>query len=278
MDHQRRVRRSLAGLLAFACAFASTLALPASAACSRPILVPVSAIGKSVIIKGEGISGAYPDLLRDLGAKYGCDFQFTAVPRARQEALFATAKADLLVPATRTPRRDALGYFVPVISTRATLISIDAKRAAIHTMGELREQKSLRIALVRGFDYGPAYQALVQELTAQGRLYLEPDAIAVARLINGGMADATIMAPMIFAGAVQDDGRVEAMLAKMRIEAVEELPWTESGLYISRSSVSKKDRAALEAMLAAAVKSGAAWDAYKRFYSPDVLNLSVRPR
>jgi polar amino acid transport system substrate-binding protein len=263
---------TLALTLATACAGA-----PAWSACSRPFNVPVSAIGMSVTVSGLNVGGVYPELLRSLDGKNGCTFNFSPVPRARLEAMFETARADILVPATRTPRRDQLGYFVPVIVSRATLISIDAKRAPVHTMQQLRDRKTLRLALVRGYDYGQAYQALAKELTAQGRVVLETDAVSVARLINVGLADATIMAPTILAGAIEGDARVGSMLPRLRIEPIDELPWGESGIYISRTSVGSEDRAELERLITAAVKSGAAWDIYKRYYTPDVLNMSSRP-
>lgn len=261
-------------------AFALALAVPwaASAACSRPVLVPVAAIGNSVIINGAAISGLYPELLRDLGEKHGCRFAFSAVPRARLEAMFVAGQADILIPATRTPTRDKHGHFVPLIASRAVLMSIDSVRAPIRSARELIERKELRVTLVRGFDYGDAYQELVAELTRQGRVYLEADAVGVARLLNGGLADLTIMAPGILAGAVENDARVAAMLPKLRIEAIPELPWGFAGAYISRRSVDEADRAQLESMLDGAARSGTVWELFKRYYQPNILAEGMRPR
>ena len=81
-------------------------ALPSYADCSRDILVPVSTTGVSVIVSNGTYSGIYPEIFRSLGPRAGCHFTFTSVPRARQELLFEAGKADLLLPATRTPARD----------------------------------------------------------------------------------------------------------------------------------------------------------------------------
>eukprot|EP01137_Pigoraptor_chileana_P009308 Opistho-2@57344 len=207
-------------------------ATPARAQCSRALNVPVAPIGLSVTTVGEAVGGVYPELLRGLAGKDGCNMNFTVVPRARLELMFESGRADLLVPATRTPRRDEHGVFVPMVSSRALLISLlSDTRPPVQSLGELLEQRrELRVVVVRGFDYGDAYQALVRELGQQGRLLQAADPISVARMLNSGMADLTIMASTIMTGALQGDARVRFMLDRLRYEPVEELPWGESGI------------------------------------------------
>ena len=272
MASMRRYASLLAALpLAFAVA-------RADAACERPFSVPVALTGFSLMAKGDSFTGVYPELLRGFEARSSCRFTLSLVPRARQEALFVGGYSDLLLPASRTPARERFGYFVPLIANRATAIHFNARQPPLHSVAELLANKSLRVALVRGFDYGDVYQAMMKELQAQGRLMLETTPVDVARRLQAGMADLTLMAPSIMIGALVTDTRVAAMAADMRTEALDDLPWGESGVYISRSSVSAQDRAALEKLFTGAVKSGAVWDAFKRHYPPDVLNSGIRPR
>lgn len=247
----------------------------ARADCSRTLQVPVAPVGRSVIIGEQGVSGVYPDALR---AVPGCSFAFPAVPRARLEAMFENGRADLLIPASRTPRRDESGFFVPLIQSRATLIGLNGARPPLRSLQELLERRELRVALVRGFDYGEAYQGALRELRAQGRLVLEVDPISVARLLQAGLADLTIMAPSILLGAVHGDVRVAGLQERLRYEPVEELPWSESGVYISRRSVSEADREALREALERAARSGAVWRSFLRYYPPGSLDDSIRPR
>lgn len=255
------------------------LLLPAIAmgACSRSIGTPVSPTGLSVTVDGDAIGGIYPDLLRSLGDKESCTFTFTAVPRARQELLFESGKADILIPATRTAKRDAVGIFVPLIRNRATLISIESGRPAIASAHALAERRELKVVLVRGFDYGTPYQDLVKELTAQGRVSLEPDALSVARRLKSGTADVTIMAPSILAGAIQGDPRVGDLMDRLRLEPIAELPWGESGVYLSRSSLSPQDMATLQDLLERTAKSGVVWHNFQRYYAPAILKEGIRP-
>jgi len=248
------------------------------AQCSRVINVPVSPTGLSVTVGPDGVGGVYPDILRSGSAKEGCSFAFSVVPRARQEVMFETGKADLLIPASRTPRRDEHGIFVPLIYNRATLISMASERPALRNALELLERRELRVALVRGYDYGDAYQELVRELGKQGRLAFDVDANSIARKLAAGMADVTIMAPSILVGAMVGDARIEHLIDKLRYEPLPELPWGDSGAYISKTAVNLEDRAALRELLEGAAKSGALWKTFLRYYPPGSLKDSIRPR
>lgn len=261
-----------------ACALALCAPLAAAAACSRDIVVPVAPIGASVVIKGDSVSGIYPELLRSLGARIGCNFLFPVVPRARLEAMFETGKADLLIPASSTPRRDRHGSFVPLIGSRAVLISVNNTRPPVRNAQELIDRHELRVALVRGFDYGDAYQALVQELGRQGRLFFEVDTVSVARLLQGGHIDATIMAPTILTGAVQGDPRVEGLAERLRLEALPELPWGYSGGYLSRTALTPADSELLRGLLERAARSGVVFEHFQRYYPAEILSSGIRPR
>jgi polar amino acid transport system substrate-binding protein len=267
-------RRHLLILLA---ALGAATGAGATGQCSRDIAVPVSANGASVIVEGEHVKGIYPDVMRSLTAKTGCNFVFTVVPRARQVAMFKAGQADILVPASRTPARDQLGTFVPMIGHRAMLISVAGSRAPIASAQELLERRELRVAVVRGFDYGEPYTVLINELGKQGRLFVEVDIIAVARLLHAGSADVTIMGPTLLAGAIRRDPRVNSLQDKLRTEPIPELPWHYSGAYISHA-LKPEDQAALREMLEKAGKSNQVMEGYLRYFRPDVLSDSVRPR
>jgi polar amino acid transport system substrate-binding protein len=247
------------------------------AACSRVINVPVAATGQSVIVDGDTIKGIYPELLRGLAEKDGCTVALSAVPRARLEMLFETGRADVLIPASKTAKRDAHGTFVPLVHNRAMLISIQSGRAPIKSVQELLEKPGVKVALVRGFDYGQAYKSLIATLETQGRVIMEVDALSVARLLKAGTVDAAIMAPSILAGAMVDDERVRDLLDKLRFESLRELPWGDSGAYISNSALGASDKAALQAALERAARAGVVWKGFQQYYSPVVLQGSIRP-
>ena len=270
--------RASSCFLALACALGPGHAAAAPAACPRPYTVPLAPIGISVVVSDAKVGGIYPSLLDTVSASTGCRFKLSLVPQARLEAMFETGQADILMPATGTPRRDRYGVFVPMLATRAILISTDHQRAPVHSLQELLARRELRVALVRGNDYGDNYQAFVKQLEAQGRAFMEVDPLHVARLLHNGMADVTIMTPTSFTAVLKEDARVRDMLGKLRLETLDELPWHESGVYISRTSVSAAEREMLVSQLRAAYQSSAVWEQFKRYYPPEVVAISARPR
>lgn len=269
-----------ASMYAWACGLGLGLSTAtwAQASCSRELIVPVAPIGLSVTVAGEEVAGVYPEVLRASVAREGCPMRFSSVPRARLELMFETGRADLLVPASRTPRRDEIGIFVPMVSSRATAISLNSERPAVRNMADLLARRELRVVLVRGFDYGEPYQAMLKELEQQGRLLLATDPVSVARMLGAGMAELTVMAPSILVGALLGDTRVRPLLEQLRYEPVDELPWGESGVYVSKSALSETDRQALLVLLDRAAKSGQVWREFVKHYPPGSLTGSVRPR
>lgn len=259
----------------FSCA--CLLPVMAHANCSRVINVPVAAAGLSVIVNDKNVSGIYPELLRSMSDSHGCNFAFSSVPRARLELMFASGKADLMIPAKKTAKRDEYGVFIPLIFNRAELISLSANLSGIKSMQDLIERRDLRVALVRGYDYGPAYQLLAAELTKQGRLVLEAEPTSIARLLKAGTVDVTIMTPYIFVGALHGDARIEDMASKINYEPMAELPWSDSGAYISKSALNDADKASLRNLLESAAKSGVIWKSFQRYYPAELLKDSIRP-
>lgn len=248
----------------------------AAAGCSRPIRVPAAISGQTVTSDGERVGGVIPDVMNKIGAAIGCTFVWTPVARMRLEAMFQNGTADLLIASNQVPARDRYGYFLPVVETRATLISVRSERAPVRSMQELAARSELRVALVRGYDFGPAYQALSRDLAAQGRLYLQPTPRPVARMLAEGLADVTIMTGIAFVGGLYGDARSEIIADKLRSEPLDDLPWMRSGIYLSKKSLSAADRKLLEHALNEAVRDGTWWRALQRHYAADLLNDSTR--
>ena len=253
------------------------LLLPAKvfAGCSRVIQVPVAAVGLTLVVNGEKISGLYADALQEIKNE-SCQLKFIAVPRARLEAMFGTGSADLLFPSNKTAHRDDLGVFVPLFKNRASLISISSNQLNIKTSQDLLARKEIRVVLVRGYDYGPAYQNLVAELSKQGRVYLDSDVISVARILKTSDKYLTIMAPNTFLGAIHGDARVQDLLGKLSFTPIDELPWSDTGIYISKKSLNEGDRIKLQTALQRYAKSGAILKKFQHYFPADALKESLR--
>ena len=109
-------------------------------------------------------------------------------------------------------------------------------------------------------------------------MFYEVDALSVARLMQSGFIDATIMNPTILAGMAQNDARVSGLTDRLRLEALPELPWGLSGAYISRKSLNANDQTVLRELLEKAARSGAILESFQRSHRPELLSTSIRPR
>jgi polar amino acid transport system substrate-binding protein len=255
---------------------AAAEAVAAPAVCSRSLQVPVAVLGLSITARGNEVDGIYPRLLRSLAE--GCSIEYSVVPRARQQALFELGKADLLVPATRTPERDAYAVFVPLVANRAVLISANPARAAVRNQAELLDRRELTVVVVRGFDFGQSYQQIVDALSAQGRLRQATDVPSVARMLEQGMADATLMPSSILIGATLGETRFANLIAQLRYEVLPELSWGESGIYVSAiSGLSPAERRYIVDKLETLARSGQVWREFERRYPPGSISASIRP-
>ncbi|WP_170211686.1 substrate-binding periplasmic protein [Rhodoferax bucti] len=250
----------------------------ASAAhCSRAVQVPVSATGYSVVIEGQSVRGIYPEMLKSISDKENCRFAMTPVPRARLEKLFETGKADMIVAAQRSTHRDEFGVFVPMVRSRATLISLDdAQRAPFKNFQELVDHKEARLVVVRGYDYGSGYQDLIDTLSHDNRVVFEVDPQAVGRLLKSNPGDVTIMVPTILYGAMQEDPRLRDQLDKLRIEPLDNLVWGESGVYLAKAMEPGLFKYLLAAMQRAA-QSGTVHKGFASYYPVQVLKDSIKP-
>jgi polar amino acid transport system substrate-binding protein len=249
----------------------------AEAGCSRPISVPMASIGLSVSFEDGRAQGIYPTLLREVASSTQCQFEMHKVPRARLQSMFDAGQADVLVPASTTPARDAVGEFVPLIQVRASLLTLDPEMPVPRSLAELLNQPDYKLAVVRGFSFGPAYDSAIARLRQKQRLVEEADPVGVARAMRQGLAQATVMTASILVGTLVSEKELTPLLKSLRIEPLEELDWHASGLYLSRRSLGEADRRLLRQALGQAAKGGRIWQLFNETHPPGSLGVSIRP-
>jgi polar amino acid transport system substrate-binding protein len=256
---------------------ATLLPQQASAGCSRPIRVPASPTGYSVIVQGTSVSGVIPDTLREIGAKAGCTFEFPVMPRARMAFQFLeSGQADLMIPASRSADRDQRATFVPMMKWKVELITLRARKLTTASVQALLAQKKLRGVVVRSYSFGDEYDALLRQLEAERRIDYADDLASVGRLLKAGRADFTVVAPSLFMSALSADPASRELLALLEYQPLAGLPLAESGAYVSRRSLQAADYRALHTLLNDASK-GALWRYFQQYYPPDMLKFAVVP-
>lgn len=249
----------------------------AAANCSRPMAVPMAPIGLSVSFDDDRVAGVYPSLLREMGPAIGCDFQMQRVPRARLQKMFEAGQADLLIPASASPARNRDGDFVPLIQVRASLLTISREGPLPRSLKELTAQPDYRLAVVRGFTFGPSYDNAVAVLRAQKRLVEESDVTGVVRALRQGLAQGTVMTASIFIGTLVQDAELTTLVKQVRVDNLDELGWSESGVYLSRHSLNPSDRRRLSQAFEQQARSGRVWQLFNDTHPPGSLGGSIRP-
>lgn len=247
-------------------------ATAAKADCSRTITVPAAPTGYSVITNGDQVTGVYPEVLRAMGARAGCSFNFPVVPRARLDAMFFKyGEADILIPASRSSERDKTSIFVPLIQVSPALVSLKSRQLGITSVKQLIENQALRGALVRTFTYGDEYQALLLELDKDKRIDYTSDLNTVARMLAGGRIDFTIVAPTLMFSSLGENPMTANLQEKLHYTNLEGLKRIDSGAYLSRTSLDPADQEALSRLLTESVRTDALWNAFVKYYPPEVL-------
>jgi polar amino acid transport system substrate-binding protein len=228
----------LALLACLACADASALA-----GCSRAITVPVSPMGSDIIIDEQHkVTGVLPELLAELTARTGCRFTLLPVPRMRALSMFADGKVDLLPAVVQTAERDKAGQFIAFTSARVAAVGLRDKAIMV----DEQLDGSYSVNVVRGYDYGPAYLALLDKLRRQHRLEEVVDPLTAVRKLSMGRAGLVLIAPGALVDAVMQTGMDQQLQAR----PLTTIPPFLAGIYLARHGLPEPDRQLLATALA----------------------------
>ncbi|MBE9609089.1 substrate-binding periplasmic protein [Chitinilyticum piscinae] len=233
------------------------LAAQALAACSRPIVVPATSSGKLVSVSGQQLGGIYPDLLRESSVASGCVFRFEPVPWARMMYMLETGTGDLFAPLSQTAERDRYAELVPMYYSTPVVITL-LQVPALTRAEELLNYPELRVNVVRGHNWGPAYASLVERLRAAGMVEEVTDMPMLLKKMAAGRAHVAIMGSHLMDGAIQTAGMRDTLAPRLRYQQVRDLDTNLAGVYLSKS-LPEGDRVQLRAMLQHWLKSGLFW-------------------
>lgn len=269
----RRIFRAGLWGLAGICLWTSHLppAWATEPACVRPYVVGASALGTNMVITPDNqVTGTYAQVLSQIERNSTCRFVYDIAPRARALVYLQRGVAvDLLVPIIRTKERDEAAEFVPLLKSQVMLVY--HQRIGGDALAALRAGQ-LKVNVVRGFDYGPEYRALLDGLRAKDQLEEVNDPTTVVRKMQTGRADATIMVPQNIAAEAAELG----LESQLRSAAITEIPPTYSGAYLSRLRLSTTERTALHNQFQRLLQSGAFWKVFAA-QTPDWAEAANQP-
>lgn len=238
-------------------------ALAAAESCSRPIIVGVTPAGNAVTVSADGkIGGLYVEILNQVARNGNCTFSYEPLPRARAHHMFQGNNIDILAPAAQSEERDKTGEFVTSSTMAITLIT--PKNKSANALAAL-EKGELLVNIVRGFDFGPEYHKLVAKLQARSMLEEVVDSDTVARKMQAGRIDATIMPALTFYPSAFEAGLAQNLVATV----IPDIAGITAGIYLSRQNLAPEDRAHIALHFRKFVQSGDFWRMLKARYAAD---------
>jgi len=246
-------------------------AVCSQAECSRPIVVPAAPTGFNVKVADEQVSGVYPDWLREVGRRAGCQIQFPVVPRARADSMtFVSGQADMLIPASQNQERDQKAQFVHLVNLTPTLITLSTAPVPPKDLYTLEGRSKLRAALVRSYSWGNEYDTLVRKLAVDNRVDLVNDLETVGRMLRAGRVDfshpATYTASL---GLASQPGR--SAKRRVPVQPPRGLPKSRVGAYLSRQTLSPSDTDLLSTAMVKSARDGSLRAAFEKYYPPEVV-------
>ncbi|WP_205847369.1 hypothetical protein, partial [Planctopirus hydrillae] len=108
------------------------------------------------------------------------------------------------------------------------------------------------------------------------RLVEESDVTGVVRALRQGLAQGTVMTASIFIGTLVQDAELATLVKQVRVDNLDELGWSESGVYLSRHSLNPSDRRRLSQAFEQQARSGRVWQLFNDTHPPGSLGGSNR--
>lgn len=252
----------------------------AFAKCSRVINVPIPGLNTAQNnvddSKRGDLTAHVLQLMGTISQKLDCQFNYLSVPKSRQEHLFRNGDADILLMATKTPKRDEVGLLIPIIQMRPAIISNVQFGSLGLTLKKIQDDQQIHLVLVRGFDYGDEYNNFIQVIDKLKRVSYEPDAFSVARRMSYKNNVVTIMGPSIFDEVINSEKALNTLIGNIRYDEIEEFAWIDFGIYISKKTLLEKDFNYLKTHFPLFVGSDHIWNWIQKRYSKDIVRIGFR--
>jgi len=169
----RLARQSFAALatfwLAFCIAGSSRAAEPPTCAAYTLAFYELGAL------YGRGAGGVYEgidkDLVEELSRRSGCVFTTVLESRVRIWDRLSRRLLDLSVSGIATPEREVFAEFIPYFQTRNYVLMTSKVAAEVPTPTAFLADKQRTVAVVKSFKHGALYDAWLDQLRVQRRVF-----------------------------------------------------------------------------------------------------------
>lgn len=174
---------------------AATLACTAgagNAASCGPLTVAMYEHGALYYRQGEQWAGIDKDIVDELARRTGCELRMTRDSRIRIWTMLKEGTLDMTMSGIPTPERETFARFTPYLQARNMLLLRNESARSAATLEQIAAQPELKVAVIKGFKHGAGYDAWLERLRKQGRVYEAPDYTTLVRLFQHGRVQAIL--------------------------------------------------------------------------------------
>ncbi|GAA5180317.1 hypothetical protein GCM10025771_24530 [Niveibacterium umoris] len=264
-------RCGAAVLLLWATLIASSCLAAPLADCTRPLTVGFYAIAPYYYALEDkpGWHGIDRDLIDELALRTGCRFEARFESRVRIWQQIETGTLDLTVSGIETAERQRFATFIAYASERAVLAARADRAPAPRSPAAVLGDKTLTLAVTRGYRYGPPFDTWIDSLRASDRVFESADEDSALRLVALGRVDATILRDSAWAIATRAYPAGSLRLVDMGA------PSLNAALVLSRAVIGPALEEKIRAAIAEMLRDGTLLRMLERHMPPDIARRSL---
>jgi polar amino acid transport system substrate-binding protein len=177
--------------------------------------------------------GIDKDVLDEVAKRSGCVFHTFLDSRIRIWARLEQGTLDISMSGIATPDREKFVQFLTYMGTRNYLLVHRRVPARLHSASAFAADPSLKLAVVKSFRHGAFFDAWLEPLRAQGRVYETADLSAALNLLKIGRVQAMVALPTSWVTFVKQ----EKMTDQVRVLDLAQKNDVIGGLILSRQRV-----------------------------------------
>lgn len=127
-------------------------------------------------------TGIDKDVVDEVARRMGCTIAPSTDSRVRIWAGLKGGSLDMSVSAMSTPEREKIVHVIPYLAERNYVLL--HQEIGARSMAAFLADGHSKIGVIKSFRHGKAYEAWLDQLRAQGRVYEAPDYAALLRLFK----------------------------------------------------------------------------------------------
>lgn len=192
------------------------------------------------------------EVAQELSRRTGCKFLAVLESRVRTWEQFSRNALDLTLSAIPSREREKTAEFVPYLKGRTFVVARADAAERARTLESFSADQKLTVAVVKGFSYGPYFDAWLQQMRQQRRIVEASDFNIAVKLFEHGRADAILVNPF----SLPVLGRNENTASQYRIVYWQNDDIAVGALAMSRTRIPESDRKRLRDALASMLRDG----------------------